>query len=234
MINVFTISDKNIIQHIIKELNQIEENSTNYKECKLVDTRDLLVSWCYILVSFQEINVEFFAKTFEAVNGIDSKIYNMNEKEAAHLVLKAIHQKLFPKSATDQAQLDLELKENFHVGAPAILRLLINSDKSIQIFKPELVPETGQIDKKLCDHLINLVQSPIPVMDIIKRKKDSNFSTSRQKGLAKLYHTLISRLPGDEYVTITHILPHLQVHTSQCGKVKNLLSLKKYFVKSSL
>ena len=192
-----------MITLISKELNQIDDN-----ECKLVDTRDILTCWSFLLESYKVSDTNFLMKFYETMNEFDYTVLSMTEKQIFHMFIKSLHKKIFPKSSEDENRLELELKEHFEIGSEALLRQLINIDQTVLIFKPELVNEIRHLDSKISDHLIKLVQSP--VSDIFNKKKYKSL-TFRQKGLLHVYQVIISRLFGEDYVSIVHILPHFQV-----------------------
>ena len=205
MLKCFFITDENLITLISKELNQIDDN-----ECKLVDTRDILTCWSFLLESYKVTDTNFLMKFYETMNEFDHTVFSMTEKQIFHMFIKSLHKKIFPKSSEDENKLELELKEHFEIGTETLLRLLINIDQTVLMLKPELVNEIRHLDSKLCDYLIKLVQSP--VSDIFNKKKYKSL-TFRQKGLAHVYQVILSRLFGEDYVSIIHILPHFQVST---------------------
>ena len=98
-----------MIHSFCDELINIDDN-----ECMLVDTHDLISCWCYLLVSFDAIDKDFIVNIYEAVNELKiSDLKTMSESEICHVILKAVHKKLFPKSAINEEKIELELKEYF-------------------------------------------------------------------------------------------------------------------------
>ena len=79
----------------------------------------------------------------------------------------------------------------------------------LKVLQPELQSDTGQLDPSLSKHLLKLTQKRIPTVEYLKQHRKE--VTRRYKFIPMVHSILSSRLGGDGYVGITHVLPHVQV-----------------------
>ena len=93
-INHFT--DKSVALCISEELDKIAD-----QDCKPKDSKDIIQSLIYLLVTFDVVNVKKNQLLFEAVNEIPVKSLQLPKNELSTELLHVAHKKFFPKSATN-------------------------------------------------------------------------------------------------------------------------------------
>lgn len=116
--------DKSISTCLLQELSMIADH-----ECKLTDTRDILQSWAYLLISFECVDSEKLKMVFQAINEMHTDALKMSGKELAREVIKSVHKKLFPMSAANNDLMDAEFKQQIQVKWENVLVSVLSLDK---------------------------------------------------------------------------------------------------------
>ena len=119
------ISDQ-LGQAISDELEKIQD-----QDCQLTDTRDLVQSICYLIISLNNCSVNLVAKIFQAVNQVQvSTLKTLLPKEVSKELLLAVHKHLFPNSSSDPEDLERQFKQHFVGQKDAFFcRLLVNIEQ---------------------------------------------------------------------------------------------------------
>ena len=152
---------------------------------------------------------------WEAVNEIQD-FNQYTGKEMSKKIIISIHEKLFPNSSND---LDQQFKDFFQRQTEETCRLLVNLEKSYLVLQPDLIGQIGQIQADKSKHLIKIVQTPAPSVDIVtnvkqrkQKQKLAQSLTRRQNEITRIF-TIMSEnlLHSDDYVSVVHVLPHFQV-----------------------
>ena len=184
-------------------------------DCQLTDTRDLLQCLMYLTLTFDTIVEDKLKSIWEAVNEIPD-FNQYTGKEMSKRIIISIHEKLFPNSSND---LDQQFKDFFQRQTEETCRLLVNLEKSYLVLQPDLIDQIGQIQADKSKHLIKIVQTPAPSVDIVtnvkqrkQKQKLAQSLTRRQNEITRIF-TIMSEnlLHSDDYVSVVHVLPHFQV-----------------------
>ena len=110
-----------ISQLISAELELIED-----EECQLTDTRDILQTLCFLVVSMDTVGSKLIGQIFQAVNEINLDLKTQETKAISKELLFAVHRKLFPKSA-ELSDLEEQYKAHFiGLSDSYFCRLLVN------------------------------------------------------------------------------------------------------------
>ena len=114
----------------------------------------MLTIWNMIFNSYQQLDSNFFQKLFISVNENSDAIINnpsSSEKQISQIILKTLHQKLYPESSKNESKLDLEFQQQIYHYADFINQL-VSLNVAMQILlSPELRNEIGSIDSNICD-----------------------------------------------------------------------------------
>ena len=149
------------------------------------DTKDLIQCLVFLLISFDKVLPDKLEQIFEAVNQIEN-MDRFSSKELSREIICSIHQKLFPKSS---ANLHEQYSLHLSYDETEILRLIANLEQPYQILKSDA---NLQIDYEKMKIIVQRFQRP------------------KRKYLLEVQSTIANQLYGDDFVSIVHILPHLE------------------------
>ena len=115
--------NQEISQLICNELELIQD-----EDCQLTDTRDIVNTLCFLVLSFDTVSVKLVSKIFQAVNSMSStELKSKLPKEVSKELLFVVHQNLFPQSANNLNDLEKQFKSHFvGVSDTFFCRLLVN------------------------------------------------------------------------------------------------------------